>query len=46
MKVIIELQFDEEPTKEDVYNYIDQLMWNESLKYTLEEQRNEISSTN
>lgn len=43
MKVIIELEFDNEPTKEDVYNYIDQLIWDESLEYTIEEQRNEIS---
>ena len=33
MRVLIELEFDNEPTRYDIYNYILELMQDQSLSY-------------
>jgi hypothetical protein len=36
-KVIIELEFNDNPTNEDVYNYLKELMDNDCLGYEIKE---------
>jgi hypothetical protein len=40
-KVIIELEFNDNPTNEDVYNYLKELMDNDCLSYEIKENEDE-----
>ena len=39
VKVIIELEFDDKPTDEDVYNYLNELIDNDCLGYEIKEKK-------
>ena len=40
-KVIIELEFNNKPNDADVYNYLNELMYNDCLSYEIKENENE-----